>query len=141
VEAESGGRGEGDHRGLDRQPAGLGGHACLLVLDRAARDLEEQQHVQHVQQHVGGVVAQQAAARDRPVHGVAEIDDRSRHLAVDDGADLPNVLDRRVVEDGTEVVVDEGIVEGVDVDQRRKGRRQGSKPPKACGPSSGWEGG
>ena len=118
---------------LTGRRADVGGVSGLLVLDGATREMEQQQHVEHVQPHVGEVVTHDAAAGDRPIQRVAEIDDRAGHLPVDDGADGPDVLDRRVVEDGTEVVVGEGVVEGVDVHQRREGRRQGGQPPKARG--------
>ena len=90
---------------------------------------EQQQHVDHVQEHAGGVVAEGLRRPDRAIQRVGEIDDRPRHLAEDDVPDVGDVFDRRVVQDRAVVVVDVRIVQRIEIDQTRIDCRDAGEPP------------
>ena len=82
-----------------------------------------------MQDHAGDVMAEGLCRPDRAIQRVGEIDDRPRHLAEDDVADVGDVFDRPVVQDRAVVVVDVRIVQGVEIDQARIDGRDPREPP------------
>ena len=109
-------------RAVDRQVA-----RRVVVRRRAPREREQQPDVQQVQQQVRDVVAERREAPHGVVHRVGEIDERALDVVQDDGPEVPQVRDRRVLHDDEVVVVDERVRQRVPVREDREQEREGAE--------------
>ena len=95
-------------------------------------ELEQQGHVQHVQQHVRDMKAGRRRAPEHAIDRVRNVHRRPRDLAQHDGLQIERRPNRSVFDDEAAVVVDERIVERVDVDEtgEEDGHADGQAGPR-----------
>ena len=107
MHGEQGRRPESDQFGADTLSA-LGLGADLTIDRESPGEPEQENHVQHMQQHAGDVEPRRPGAPDRSVDCIGQVRDRTRDIVQHNRPDCAGVVERRIGDDAAVVVVQTG---------------------------------